>query len=32
MRAYQWMHTRLGKGLALAIGLTVALALIGLVA
>jgi Cache 3/Cache 2 fusion domain len=31
MRAYQWMHTRLGKGLALAIGLTVALALIGLV-
>ena len=32
MRAYQWMHTRFGKGLGLAIGLTVALALIGLVA
>ena len=32
MRAYQWMHSRLGQGLVLALGLTVAIALIGLVA
>jgi Cache 3/Cache 2 fusion domain len=32
MRAYRWMQTRLGKGLALALGLTAALALVGLVA
>jgi hypothetical protein len=32
MQAYRWIQTRLGKGLTLALGLTAALALIGLVA
>jgi hypothetical protein len=32
MRAYHWMKSRSGKGFALALGLVVALALIGLVA